>query len=289
MTKQNHNTQLTYHLKGTEFWFDTVILIALWSSTLFIPKELEIFPGATILSIIKIVALLASLQMMGFFAYHLAGKRAGLIIQGFLGGFVSSTMTYLQFTQQDEFAHHNRWTVSRALLLSTVAMLAECIFIILTLATHSTWPLTLPILTQLAIITLIVFLLPASTGSKASANKKLIVDEPIIWKKVIYFALLILFLIYSMRFVSQHLSLNYMISAFFMSLFESHGVLAAAITEFNSNPTPHQGQIAVLVILLGNVLSKSFFVLRGKNHAIRKTVIGALAGSFVLASWVYFF
>jgi hypothetical protein len=74
-----------------------------------------------------------------------------------------------------------------------------------------------------------------------------------------------------------------------MSLFESHGVLAAAITEFNSNPTPHQGQIAVLVILLGNVLSKSFFVLRGKNHAIRKTVIGALAGSFVLASWVYFF
>lgn len=289
MTNQKHNTQLTYHLKGTEFWFDTVILTALWSSTLFVSKEFEIFPGATILSIIKIVALLASLQMMGFFAYHLAGKRAGLIIQGFLGGFVSSTMTYLQFTQQDEFAHHNRWTVSRALLLSTVAMLAECIFIILTLANHSTWPLILPILTQLAIITLIVFLLPASTGSQASANKKLIVDEPIIWKKVIYFALLILFLIYSMRFVSQHLSLNYMISAFIMSLFESHGVLAAAITEFNSNATHNQGQIAVLVILLGNVISKSFFVLRGKNQTIRKTVIGALAGSFVLASWVYFF
>ena len=288
MTDQNHNTQLTYHLKGTEFWFDTVILVAIWSSTLLIPKHLEIFPGATLLSIIKIVALLASLQMMGFFAYHLAGKRAGLIIQGFLGGFVSSTLTYLQFTQQDEFAHHNRWTVSRALLLSTVAMLAECIFIILTLATHSTWPLILPILTQLAIITLIVFLLPASTGSQASANKKLIVDEPIIWKKVIYFSLLILFLIYSMRFVSQHLSLNYMISAFIMSLFESHGVLAAAITEFNTSPSPNQGQIAVLVILLGNVISKSFFVLRGKNHAIRKTVIGSLAGSLLLVTGVTF-
>lgn len=289
MGNPEHKTGLFYHLKGTEFWFDVIILIALWSSTFFIPKEFEVFPGATVVSIIKIVALLASLQMMGFFAYHLAGKRAGLIIQGFLGGFVSSTMTYLQFTQQDEFAHHNRWTVSRALLLSTVAMLAECIFIILTLANHSTWPLILPILTQLAIITLIVFLLPASTGSQASANKKLIVDEPIIWKKVIYFALLILFLIYSMRFISQHLSLNYMISAFIMSLFESHGVLAAAITEFNSNTTHHQGQIAVLVILGGNVISKSFFVLRGKNRAIRKTVIGALAGSLVLASWIYFF
>lgn len=288
MIQQNHNTHLSSHLKGTEFWFDTAILVVLWSSTLFLPTEFQVFPGATILSIIKIVALLASLQMMGFFAYHLAGKRAGLIIQGFLGGFVSSTMTYLQFTQQDEFAHHNRWTVSRALLLSSVAMLAECIFIILTLATHSTWPLILPILTQLAIILLIVFLLPASTGSETSTNKTLIVDEPIIWKKVIYFSALILFLIYSMRFVSQHLSLNYLISAFFMSLFESHGVLAAAITEFNTNPTPHHGQIAVLVILLGNVISKSFFVLRGKNHAIRKTVIGALAGSFLLVAGVIF-
>lgn len=289
MAKPEHKTGLFYHLKGTEFWFDVIILIALWSSIFFIPKEFEVFPGATVVSIIKIVALLASLQMMGFFAYHVAGNRAGLIIQGFLGGFVSSTMTYLQFTQQEEFAHHNRWTVSRALLLSTVAMLAECTFIVLTLATHSIWPLILPILTQLAIITLIVFLLPASTGSTASANKKLIVDEPIVWKKVIYFSLLILFLIYSMRFVSQHLSLNYMISAFFMSLFESHGVLAAAITEFNTNPTPHQGQIAVVVILLGNVISKSFFVLRGKNHAIRKTVIGALFGSFLLVGGMTYF
>lgn len=289
MANPEHKTGLFFHLKGTEFWFDVIILIALWSSTIFIPKQFEVFPGASAVSIIKIVALLASLQMMGFFAYHLAGKRAGLIIQGFLGGFVSSTMTYLQFTQQDEFAHHNRWTVSRALLLSTVAMLAECTFIILTLATHSIWPLILPILIQLAIIALIVFLLPASTGSTASANKKLIVDEPIVWKKVIYFSLLILFLIYSMRFVSQHLSLNYMISAFFMSLFESHGVLAAAITEFNTNPTPHQGQIAVLVILLGNVISKSFLVLRGKNHAIRKTVIGALFGSFLLVGGMTYF
>jgi uncharacterized membrane protein (DUF4010 family) len=279
-----HQTSLLSHLKGYEFWLDTLFLFVLWSSTLIVPEELEIFSGAKIISIIKIVALLASLQIMGFFAYHLAGKRAGLIIQGFLGGFVSSTMTYLQFTQQEEFAHHNPWTVSRALILSTVAMLAECIFIILTLASHSTWPLILPVLIQLTILILIVLFLPASTGSKASSHKQLAVDKPIVWKKVIYFAALILFLIYSMRLVSQHLSLNYMISAFVMSLFESHGVLAAAMTEFNSHPSPHQGQIAVFVILLGNVLSKSFFVVRGKSKRIRKTVIGSLIGSLTLAA-----
>ena len=278
----NTETPLTKHLRDTAFWFDLIILTILWLLILYIPQDFFLFNHSSLVDILKIVALIASLEVLGFFSCHLMGNRAGLLLQGFLGGFVSSTMTYLRFTKNEDLKDKHARTISRALILSTIAMLIEGIFIVVAINPFATKIIT-PLVVQIVILLIAVFMIKRPAGAISTQVAKIEIEEPIIWKKVIYFSTFIITLIFLMRFISDQFSLPYHWTSFLISLFESHAVLAAAMTEFQGIHEIKEAQLIIILVLTGNVLSKTIFILKADNKAIRWPLLISLYSSLLVA------
>lgn len=260
-----------------EFWFDISALLFLWLIIWLAPNDLLIYQSISFLSILKIVALISTLEVMGFFAHHFLGNKAGVLLQGFLGGFVSSTMTFLNLTQNENQLHP--MTVSRALLLATVGMLIECIFIIFAIIPENFLILAKPFIVQIILLILFAFVLGIFFKDKKLTHPKIVLDDPIVWKKVAKFAVFIVGLIILMRFLSTNLKLPHVWATFFLSLFEAHGVLTAGLTEVKTDPGLN-GMTIVMAVLFGNFISKAFLVLRG-NHKMRMPVLIPLSLSLV--------
>lgn len=238
----------------------------------------------TVVTLLKIVALFSTLETLGYLGTRMVGAKNGLLLQGLCGGFISSTMTYLRMTRSSRLDAHAPTVIAQALLLSVLAMLVECGFIIYTLHERP-GQLLLPILTQIVVLAGITLWLQRRVAAKAVAEPLLLdtAADPIIWKKMIYLSLFILALTYAMRFISKTLALPYVWSAFFVSLFEAHGVLVAAMTEYPLVAEISNATQVVLVVLAGNVASKTFFVLRSKRRDIRLPTLIPLYVSLIVA------
>jgi uncharacterized membrane protein (DUF4010 family) len=249
-----------------------------------IPADILVFEGTTVVNLLKIVALFSTLESLGYLGTRLVGAKKGLLIQGFCGGFISSTMTHLRITRNTALDTYPPKVIAQALLLSTVSMLFECIFIIYTLHPHAE-QLVAPFIVQIIVLILaILFFQHAKSAAKSTAVQ--VVDDnddPIIWKKMIYLSLFIIALTYVMRFISHTLNLPYAVSAFLVSLFEAHGVLVASMTEFSDLTEIPRATQVIIVVLAGNVISKTFFVMRSKRKDIRTPTLLPLYLSFIAA------
>lgn len=278
------NDEVLGKINKSEFWFDISALSLLWLVVLILPENLLHYQGISLIDILKIVALISSLELIGFFAHLFLGERSGILLQGFLGGFVSSTMTFVRFTQNTLESQMHPMAVVRALLLSTLGMLIECILIVFAIIPERALMLSLPFMTQaLALILIVLFFSINQKSPKAqSLDRQIYIDEPIVWKKVGSFALIILGLIYLMRILGQVLHLPFIWTTLLLSLFEAHGVLTAALTEVKESSLSDIYQI-IIVVLVGNILSKTFLVMKGKNKEIRSIVILSLLISFFFA------
>ena len=241
------------------------------------------------MKLLKIVALFSTLESLGYLGTRLVGAKKGLLFQGFCGGFISSTMTHLRITRNPELDSYPAKIIAQALLLSTISMLFECIFIIYTLHAQAK-QLVAPFIAQIVVLTLAILLFQDAKSTAKSTTVQVVDDNDdlIIWKKMIYLSLFIVLLTYVMRFASQTLELPYTWSAFLVSLFEAHGVLVATMTEFREVPDIPRASQIVLVILAGNVISKTFFVLRSKRRDIRAPTLIPLYISLVAAVSVGF-
>ena len=260
------------------------MLSGLWVGVFTLPANLALIEGTSVVNFLKIIALFSTMETLGYLGTRLAGAKRGLLIQGLCGGFISSTMTYLRITRNPQLAAYAPKVLAQALLLSTVAMLFESIFIIYTLHPQAT-QLIAPLVVQILFLTLATLAYhpwgsrtPLADAVEVAEN-----DDPIIWKKMVYLSLFIIALTYTMRFISRTLHLPYTWSALLVSLFEAHGVLVAAMTEFRTIADLPRAAEVVLAISAGNVLSKTFFVLRSKRKDIRIPTLGPLYLSLLIA------
>lgn len=270
-------------IKDTKLWMDFIILIVFWMLSIVIPQEISIFNLLSLSTFLKIVSLLGTLEVIGFFTMLYLGERGSILIQGFLGGFVSSTATFLHFTHLEEFKEHHPRSVSRALLLATMAMLIESIFIILSLNLENSFLLCRPFLIQLFVLIPFVIALKSKNFSKPiSPHMGLELKELIIWKNVLKFSFFMVGLIFLMRFLNTTLDIPPVLSTFLLALFESHAVLAASMSEYGQDQNSQLAFHIVIAILVGNVISKTFFILRAKNKAIRRPVLFSLYFSLLL-------
>lgn len=271
-------------MRNKELWFDLFILACLWVLVLIVPPEIELIQGTSIVNLLKIVALFSSLETLGYLGTHLVGASKGLLLQGLCGGFISSTMTYLRMTRNSQLAAHAPHVIAQALLLSTIAMLFECGFIIYTLHPHAEL-LVAPILAQIVVLAAITLWFQRYTSQEGTASSLHIEanKDPIIWKKMIYLSLFIILLTYAMRFIEHTLKLPYVWSAFFISLFEAHGVLVATMTDSQQSADISRATQVVMVILVGNVVSKTFFVLKSNRKDIRTVTLAPLYLSLIIA------
>jgi uncharacterized membrane protein (DUF4010 family) len=238
---------------------------------------------ANYVPMLKIVPLIASLELFSFFTFHLLGQRRRLQLQGFLGGFISSTAVYLQVLNDPKYANSNERELSLTLLLALCAMLVECLFIVFFLSNDAPLHYYLPFALQLAFFLLVIvyFSLPQTAGTASGqamgqVDIDLLNDRPIIWKNVAKLSLLLFLIIGLMHFIGNEFAMSRHLSTLFISLFEAHAVLASLLSQ-DDLLAPGQNVLTLFfVILLGNALSKTFFVLRGKNLKNKIGFIGLL-------------
>lgn len=279
LIETKHQTPLGYHFKHFHIWFDMGVLAILFIVASYIP-------------LLKIVPLVASLELFSFFSFHLLAKNSRFHLQGFLGGFISSTAVFLQILNDKKFVVESEKNLLLTLLFALCAMLLECLFIIYFLAESFSFNYFLPFLTQLACIAAAILYVAFSARfaqgerSTSSSEIDMLNDHPIIWKNVAKFSLIILAIIYSMHYLGTELGFSQSVSTLLISLFEAHAVLASVMTQWSLQAQGFDLMSLLLVILLGNTISKSYFVINGANLKKKRFLVSVLIGSFAMSALV---
>lgn len=282
-----HDTPLVSHFKQIHIWLDMGLLTLLFIVAYYIP-------------LLKIVPLIASLELFSFFSFHLFAKRSSLKLQGFLGGFISSTAVFLQILYDDKFRLLPNRDLMSALLLALCAMLLECMFILFFLSPQLPFIYYLPFLVQLLFFIAVFFLMEKYFHSKKSNSEKqkidieLLIDHPIIWKNVIKLSFFIIAIVSMTNFIGDSFSFSREISTFFISLFEAHAVLSAIMLQWSLNTENIDILQLIFLILLGNTLSKSYLAYKSKNLKRKWTFVLLMFASFIvsvifISTWLYFF
>jgi len=272
----DHNTPLPYHFKDTHIWFDMAILAALFVVAAYVP-------------LLKIVPLVASLELFSFFSFHLLTKRSRFQLQGFLGGFISSTAVFLQILNDSKFSSTSERSLLLTLLFALCAMMLECLFIIFFLSEDLPLIYYLPFLTQLFCFIAAILYVSTSEPSRfanheaidSNVDIELLNDHPIIWKNVAKLSLLIFAIIYAMHFIGSEFGLSQGLSTLFVSLFEAHAILASVMTEWSLQPQSIDLMKLVFLILLGNTLSKSYLAFQGRNLTLKWFLAAVMFCSFI--------
>lgn len=280
-----HKTPLISHFKEAHIWIDIVLLVILFAVASFIP-------------LLKIVPLVASLELFSFFSFHLFAKRSSLKLQGFLGGFISSTAVFLQILYDEKFRSLHSQDVILTLLLALCAMLLECIFILFFFSTNLPLLYYLPFLLQLGFFIIVSFLVQGYLWSKnispdnPEMDIELMIDHPIIWKNVVKLSVFIIALVSIMHFIGDSFGFSREISTLIISLFEAHAVLAATIFQWSQDQDNIVLLQLIFLILLGNTLSKSYLAYKADNLSRKWTfifLVFASLGTSVLMTlgWIY--
>jgi uncharacterized membrane protein (DUF4010 family) len=286
-----HLTPLRDHFKSKELWIDTLILMIVWFISIGLKHFLTDPKYSILLKLTHLTALMASIEMIGFFALHLFGKKKGVFVQGFIGGFISSTMIYIQFGDKEKMKAFYARDIVGALILSTISMLSLCILLVLTITSGNPVNIWLPFMFQIIGLIfchfLILSLLPRND---IHDNSTLIsIDNPIIWKNVLKFTLFFACILYGLKWMATLLPDSYLVTTFIISLFESHAILAAFLSEIDFIQEKFQSEWIISLILLGNLVSKIFLVSRSEISGIKIPVTLSLIGSFLLSFVAYLF
>jgi len=271
-----HNTPLKYHFKDKHLWFDIIILAALFVVAAYIP-------------LLKIVPLVACLELFSFFSFHLLAKRSRFQLQGFLGGFISSTAVFLQILNDNKYLSTNQRDLLNTLFFALCAMLLECLFIIFFLSDDLPFIYYLPFITQFIVfftaiihVTMVSNLRFANSHAASSAiDIELLNDHPIIWKNVAKLSILIFLIISVMNFIGSELAVSRSIATLLVSLFEAHAILASVMMEWPLQSSNIDLIKLFFIILLGNALSKSYLAIRGKNLTQKGYFVAVMLLSFL--------
>lgn len=289
MSPSKHATPLMSHLHEPRLWWDFFVLALIWALTITLDDQSRVF-GISVATVLKIMGMVGLLETFSFIVFHWLGYARGVLLQGFLGGFMSSTTVFIQLTQADTVKLLPPTILSRALLLATLAMIIECVFILYAIAPPTRFLLySLPFLVQGACIAVAVMLFPKVSNEAQVLNLDILSNHPISWSKVMRFSVFIIALIWGIRWFNQSMQLSLVWSGFLLSLFEAHAVLAASMIELSpSSPDILSLQI-IIAVVLGNTLSKCFFVARTKNRTLTVYVAGILIASALVVVAAYFF
>jgi uncharacterized membrane protein (DUF4010 family) len=288
MTK--HSTPLHQHIKEKHLWLDITLLIILWLTAILLPKDIALGEFLKLHLIFKIVSLFATLELMSFLLFHFTSGHRGLLLQGLLGGFISSTATYIQLLGNEKFSVTNVHSTLNALLLAKIAMLVEAIMIVTALSNGQSLQRITPFALQFSLLFLLL-IWNVWRDSKLNHGKNIHIhvefDHPIIWKNVLKLSGLILLLVTSMHYLEEYLHFSEYLSAFIISLFEAHSVLASVLIKAQSSPQIGTNQNWLFtLILLGSTISKIFLVIRSQFFTKKKKLVLILCSS-ILAPIIY--
>ena len=237
------------------------------------------------LKVFKILSLVATLEVLAFLATHLLGIKNSGLIQGFLGGFISSTAVFLKLSASTQSSVFN---IVPAFLLASFSMSCECLLITYMLFGVSALNMQNPVLVLCLIHVFSILILLIFTKKNVRFEPILNYPErPIVWKNVLKLSLIIIALYLLMHGLGSAFEGSKKTGMFLISFFEAHAVMAASLNEVILNSIEYRDYI--FLILFGNAISKSFIALRSKSKLVRIAVVVFMLGSVALTKLFFTF
>ncbi len=203
----------------------TIILVLLFAVVLPFVPNYTVDPWNLInpQNLVKVIALIASIQFASYVSVRVLGNRAGLMISGFLGGLVSSTTVFATLPRKVRENPVLLYPAIAASLLATLAMLLEVLTIVMTVAPKLVPRLSGPLGIMCAAGLTLALVLGAK--GKTAPPQSEGSQNPLDLKSVLKLSALVSGLLMSVELVQRSLGKQaFQITIFLASLFELHGV-----------------------------------------------------------------
>lgn len=207
-----------------------------------------------------LIATIAALQFAGYIAIRLFGEKTGLVLLGFLGGFVSSTVVFVNLSHTLKAHSKNKSVVIASAILANLAMLIEMMIIVFVAAQDFLFYIFKPMLAMCTMSIVIVFLI--LLFNKERNTKQTLSEKPVNFQTIIRSALLIfsalIIVALTKHFAGPDATL---LVSFLTGLFEIHGVsLATGLLYENHQLSLHIAALALFSAIIGAFISKLFLV-----------------------------
>lgn len=173
-----------------------------------------------------IVAILAAIELASYLAIKFLGHRAGSILTGFLGGFVSSTAVTLTMARRSRHLQRSRLSLS-SVMAAKIAALIE----VFTLVYWAAPVLALALIGPLVAALIVGLVAMVSWGHDDGRGERLPVPSPLDVKGVLRLAVLLVVILTIVAYVQKIFgSAGTLTVSFLTGLFELHGLSVATST-----------------------------------------------------------
>lgn len=202
-----------------------------------------------------LVLVLASIEFLSYVLAKVVGERKGLLVTGFLGGFVSSTAVLLSSARQAAASPGHWRTLLSSVLAANLASFLELLLIVLLVSVPLFTRLLLPMGAGLVVGGALLALL-ARHKEKSAASLK--VKSPLDWIGVLRLAIALAAILALISFTKLWLGESASMAVSFMTgLFELHGVSLANATMFSHNQIELQtASLNIYLAIVASILAK---------------------------------
>lgn len=205
---------------------------------------------------VLLILIIAIMQFSGYVAIRLFGHRLGMLLLGFMGGLVSSTVIFFNLSNMYKYHRDQIGAIIGCGIFATLAMLLEFLVVVTFVSPSLFFIFVWPIAFMILIGSIMAFFF-----IRTKAKKQMIQHEttnPLEIKSVVLFSSLIITMLIIITLVQRYIGIEgSVIIALLGGLFELHSVtFASASMYLNGTFTLPETKIALSLALLGAFISK---------------------------------
>ncbi|KTD21089.1 MgtC/SapB family protein [Legionella londiniensis] len=233
-----------------------------------------------------IFLILASLQFGGYIVIRLFGKRLGIILIGFFGGFVSSTAVFASLSQETRTKTQTVYSGVLGGVFATIATMLAFLMVILAVSPNLFKFVILPIIAAIASGGLSTWFFLHNGEAKIQISY----PNPLDYKALIKLGLLIMGILLLVAITQKYLGTRALgITAFITGLFELQAMAYAIALFYQKNVLSLPQTLELLSItILASFISKFALVWLIARNRFAAIISLYLAGMLAVAAVVYF-
>jgi uncharacterized membrane protein (DUF4010 family) len=233
-----------------------------------------------------LILMIAILQFSAYAGIRIFGARKGILLSGFLAGFVSSTTATATLSQQVKKGIVPDVAAALSIVLSTTAMLLKLLLIVYVTSPELLHVIALPIIVTLIVMGILVYFV----GSHIKQTDNFPAPQnPLSLKAAIRLALFLGIMLCVVTLAQQHLgTLGRQAVVLIGSLVETNGVTLAIASLFHTEQisTP-QALNSISLVVTGSLISKNVVIwtLAPGRYALLSSLLLALMLLIYLLMW----
>lgn len=234
-----------------------------------------------------LILIIAILQFIAYAGIRIFGARKGILLSGFLSGFVSSTTATATLAHQVKKGTLPYLPAALSLVLSTMALFLKLLLIIYVVAPELLQIISLPIIATLIIMSIVVYFMSLHIKHTDNFPSP---QNPLSLKSAVRLALFLGIMLTIVTLAQRHFgALSAQVVVFLGSLVETNGVTLAIASLFHSQQiSTIQAINSIGIIVIGSLITKNVitWALAPGRFALLSSALLALMLLTYILVWV---